>query len=144
MCLSVQGDGPRSVMVVLNKMDLLSQDSLSIAKELCKQHGLPPICLLSCHTGEGVGDFLRILRQTLETVYGDPLQGAPTITQTRHRFHLTACLDALRRYFLYREQDLVLVAEELRIAHRQLGTITGRVGAEEILDIIFSDFCIGK
>lgn len=76
--------------------------------------------------------------------YGDPLQGAPTITQTRHRFHLTECLDALRRYDVHRQQDLVLVAEELRIAHRQLGTITGRVGAEEILDIIFSDFCIGK
>ncbi|CAI9581621.1 unnamed protein product, partial [Staurois parvus] len=144
MCLNVQENGPRSVIVVLNKMDLLSQDHLSTMQELCQKHGLPPICLLSCHTGEGIGDFLRIFRQTLETIYGDPLQGAPTITQTRHRFHLTACLDALRRYDVYRQQDLVLVAEELRIAHRQLGTITGRIGAEEILEIIFSDFCIGK
>ncbi|KAM5194182.1 5-taurinomethyluridine-[tRNA] synthase subunit GTPB3, mitochondrial [Mantella aurantiaca] len=144
LCFSVHEDGPRSVIVVLNKMDLLSQENLFATQELCHRRELPPLCLLSCHTGEGVGDFLRILRQTLETIYGDPLQGAPTITQTRHRFHLTACLDALRRYGVYRQQDLVLVAEELRIAHRQLGTITGKVGAEEILDIIFSDFCIGK
>lgn len=144
MSFRVHEDGPRSVIVVLNKIDLLSQDNLSTVQELCRQHGLPPICLLSCHTDEGIGDFLRILRQTLETIYGDPLQGTPTITQTRHRFHLTKCLHALRRYDVYRQQDLVLVAEELRIAHRQLGTITGRVGAEEILDIIFLDFCIGK
>nr|DBA28281.1 TPA: hypothetical protein GDO54_008668 [Pyxicephalus adspersus] len=144
MYINLQGDGPRSVIIVLNKMDLLSQENLSSTHKLIQQHGLPPICLLSCHTGEGVEEFLRILKQTLETIYGDPLQGAPTITQTRHRFHLTACLEALRRYGIYRHQDLVLVAEELRIAHRQLGTITGRVGAEEILDIIFSDFCIGK
>ncbi|XP_075063932.1 5-taurinomethyluridine-[tRNA] synthase subunit GTPB3, mitochondrial isoform X2 [Mixophyes fleayi] len=141
---STQGHSPRSVIVVLNKIDLLSQESFTDMQKLCQESGLPPTCLLSCHTGEGVSDFLRILRHSLEAICGDPLQGAPTITQTRHRLHLTACLDALGHYSVYRQQDLVLAAEKLRIAHRQLGSITGRVGAEEILDIIFSDFCIGK
>ena len=40
--------------------------------------------------------------------------------------------------------DLVLAAEELRLALRQLGRITGRIGIEEVLDVIFRDFCIGK
>ena len=39
---------------------------------------------------------------------------------------------------------LDIAAEELRAAIRQLGRITGRVGVEEILDVVFKDFCIGK
>jgi tRNA modification GTPase len=37
-----------------------------------------------------------------------------------------------------------VVAEELRLAGRALGRLTGRVDVEEILDVIFRDFCIGK
>ncbi|XP_059575482.1 tRNA modification GTPase GTPBP3, mitochondrial isoform X3 [Alligator mississippiensis] len=75
---------------------------------------------------------------------GDPLVGSPSLTQTRHRLHLTSCLDALGRYHRGRAGDLVLAAEELRLARRHLGRITGQVGAEDILDIVFRDFCIGK
>ncbi len=42
------------------------------------------------------------------------------------------------------EQTLDLAAEELRSALRQLGRITGTVGVEDILDVVFRDFCIGK
>ncbi|MEE6487949.1 hypothetical protein FKM82_015091 [Ascaphus truei] len=144
LCSSSQGDTPRDVILVLNKVDLLHQEAIAHLQELCEDPELPPKCLLSCQTGQGVTQFLSVLKQILESICGDPLQGAPSLTQTRHRLHLTGCLDALGRYATYREQDLVLAAEELRIAHRQLGGITGRVGAEEILDIIFRDFCIGK
>ena len=37
-----------------------------------------------------------------------------------------------------------LVAEELRLAARALGRLTGRVDVEDVLDVIFRDFCIGK
>jgi len=43
-----------------------------------------------------------------------------------------------------REGDDVLVAEELRAAVHAIGQITGRVDVEELLDVIFRDFCIGK
>jgi tRNA modification GTPase len=42
------------------------------------------------------------------------------------------------------DQVLDLVAEELRLAHIQLGTITGQVTVEDLLGNIFSNFCIGK
>nr|XP_025045069.1 tRNA modification GTPase GTPBP3, mitochondrial [Pelodiscus sinensis] len=71
----------------------------------------------------------------LNLLCGDPLAGSPSLTQARHRLHLTSCLASL---------GLVLAAEELRLARRHLGKITGRVSAEEILDIIFRDFCVGK
>ncbi|KAM4708439.1 5-taurinomethyluridine-[tRNA] synthase subunit GTPB3, mitochondrial isoform 1-T2 [Discoglossus pictus] len=139
-----QGQNPRGIILVLNKIDLLSQSTVTGLQVLCKDPELPPACLLSCHSGQGVGNFLSVLSQRLENICGDPLKGSPSFTQTRHRLHLAGCLDALVQYSTYREQDLVLAAEELRIGHRRLGAITGRVGAEEILDIIFQDFCIGK
>ncbi|XP_073731959.1 5-taurinomethyluridine-[tRNA] synthase subunit GTPB3, mitochondrial isoform X2 [Misgurnus anguillicaudatus] len=75
---------------------------------------------------------------------GDPLLGNPSLTQTRHRTHLQKSTEALHQYHHYRDVDLVLAAEGLRLALSSLGRITGKVGAEEILDVIFKDFCIGK
>ena len=48
--------------------------------------------------------------------------------------------------YVAKEDDTVLdlAAEELRMAIRHLGRITGKVGIEEILDVVFKDFCIGK
>ena len=40
--------------------------------------------------------------------------------------------------------DLVLAAEQLRLATRSLGRVVGTVDVEELLDVIFKDFCIGK
>jgi tRNA modification GTPase len=40
--------------------------------------------------------------------------------------------------------DLVVAVEHLRLAIRSLGTITGIVYTDELLDVIFRDFCIGK
>ena len=75
---------------------------------------------------------------------GDPLVGGPSLTQARHRAHLLECVRSLAQYRQYRDLDLALAAEGVRLALIGLGRITGRVGAEEILDIIFRDFCIGK
>ncbi|XP_064325592.1 tRNA modification GTPase GTPBP3, mitochondrial isoform X2 [Phalacrocorax carbo] len=75
---------------------------------------------------------------------GDPLAGSPSLTQSRHSLHLGDCAAALARYGRERRRDLGLAAEQLRLARRQLGRITGHVGAEDVLDIIFRDFCVGK
>jgi tRNA modification GTPase len=55
---------------------------------------------------------------------------------------LEDCRDALVRA---QEAELPeLTAEELRLALRALGRITGRVDVEDLLDIVFAEFCIGK
>jgi tRNA modification GTPase len=67
------------------------------------------------------------------------------VTRERHRRALEEVLAALRR--AQGGEDLLaqeLLAEELRIAARALGRLTGRVDVEDILDVIFRDFCIGK
>ncbi|XP_028443168.1 5-taurinomethyluridine-[tRNA] synthase subunit GTPB3, mitochondrial isoform X2 [Perca flavescens] len=133
------------LLLVLNKTDMLPEERrLKLDRELRRVSGLPPVCLISCHTNEGLQDFLTVLHGSVKTLCGDPLSGAPTLTQARHRAHLQQCFAALAQYQRYRDIDLALAAEGVRLALTSLGRITGRVGAEEILDIIFKDFCIGK
>ncbi|XP_074834453.1 5-taurinomethyluridine-[tRNA] synthase subunit GTPB3, mitochondrial [Carettochelys insculpta] len=135
---------PAPYILVLNKADLLEGGCRGALLGACEEAALSPACLLSCKTGEGLDSLLSLLGVQLEQLCGDPLAGSPSLTQARHRLHLTSCLGSLSRYHGYKALDLVLAAEELRLARRYLGKITGRVSAEEILDIIFRDFCVGK
>lgn len=73
---------------------------------------------------------------------GDPSTGPPLLTRARHQHHLQSCLDALGHY--RQAKDLALAAEALRIAQRHLACLTGKGGTDEILNIIFRDFCVGK
>jgi tRNA modification GTPase len=66
----------------------------------------------------------------------------PALTRTRHRHALTRAVAHLAASPA--QPDLVLAAEDLRLAARALGTLTGRIDVEDVLDAIFRDFCIGK
>ena len=67
------------------------------------------------------------------------------VTRERHRNKLNACLEEIDK-FLKKDQykNIETAAEDLRMATRHLGSITGKVDVEEILESIFKDFCIGK
>lgn len=75
---------------------------------------------------------------------GDPASGEPSLTQVRHRTQLNECLAALHRYVAHHQHDVVLAAHHLHAALRHIGKITGQVSSNELLDVIFRDFCIGK
>ena len=64
------------------------------------------------------------------------------ITRKRYREALLECLDNLRNFNL--DKEIELSAEDIRLAARALGKITGRFEVDEILDKIFGSFCIGK
>jgi tRNA modification GTPase len=66
----------------------------------------------------------------------------PLVTRARHRAGLEACVAALERFMPAKLPELA--AEELRMAARALGRITGRVDVEDMLDLLFGEFCIGK
>ncbi len=67
---------------------------------------------------------------------------APVLSRARHRFALQDAAAALHR--AQKAVAVELVAEEMRQAVRALGRITGRVDVEDLLDLIFAEFCLGK
>ncbi len=117
--------------VVRNKCDLLPVWPRPRAGEV----------VVSARTGQGMDQ----LEQALGSLVADRLEAsvaAPMLTQVRHRLALAEALAALDRALDGSEVELV--AEDLRLAARALGRITGRVDVEDLLDVIFRDFCIGK
>ena len=66
------------------------------------------------------------------------------MTRERHRQVLSEAIDHLARAEAAGAVGLALVAEDLRLAQRVLGRVTGAVDVEQLLDIVFADFCIGK
>jgi tRNA modification GTPase len=104
----------------------------------------PPAIALSLHTGFGLPEFLHTLTARVAVELAD--SGAPPLTRARHRAGLEECRAHLIRALtgLAQQQEMALVAEDLRLAMRALGRITGVVDVEDLLDVIFRDFCIGK
>jgi tRNA modification GTPase len=96
---------------------------------------------VSALTGAGLAELVEALARYA----GAALEGAETslITRERHRVALRKVVDALDRAAGDGGREDI-VAEELRLAARELGRLTGRVDVEDILDVIFRDFCIGK
>lgn len=117
-----------NTLVVINKGDLLATSPKS------EGH------VISAKTGAGVPEFLEALTAMVKARIG--AEGAAPLTRARHRDALAECAAALQRAEAAALPELA--AEDLRLAARALGRITGRVDVEEILDVVFRDFCIGK
>uniref|UniRef100_A0A7S1SWQ7 MnmE helical domain-containing protein n=1 Tax=Tetraselmis chuii TaxID=63592 RepID=A0A7S1SWQ7_9CHLO len=158
------------LIVVLNKMDLLSAEKVDSSQSAFSQdtadHSSESgaavqqllgkstafgnsssaiVMQLSCKTGKGADAVVRRLQSLAESLCGSRsgAETAPLITRHRHRELLKACVSALLRYEDSWD-ELELAAEELRSAARDLGSITGAIETEEVLEAIFSEFCIGK
>ena len=96
---------------------------------------------ISLKTGEGVSELLKMLQQKVQhKLEGD----APALTRSRHRHALQEAAAALQHGLAAPQDHPELLAEDLRLAMRAIGRITGRVDVEELLDFVFRDFCIGK
>lgn len=95
---------------------------------------------ISAITGQGMPELLAILSAAAQDLTLS--DGPPPLTRARHRAALRAATEDLGRAQVARHPEMR--AEDLRLALRSLGRITGRVGVEDILDSIFRQFCIGK
>lgn len=123
-------------ILLLNKADRCDPAAV---RRLCKSLRDRSPIVISAKTGEGLDKALERLVEAAGKVFGG--EGA-AITRLRHRRALEDCREALSRAQTAELPELR--AEELRLAVRALGRITGRVDVEDLLDIVFSDFCIGK
>ena len=120
-------------VVVVNKMDVVEGPKSG-------EIGGRAVRFMSCLSGEGVDDLMSELTSLLNERYG--VRDSVAFTRERHRAALVECCGAMTRFL--DGGSVELAAEDLRLAARALGRINGRVDVEELLDVIFRDFCIGK
>jgi tRNA modification GTPase len=93
-------------------------------------------------TGEGLPELRDFVSSFIEQKFEGLSLSVPT--RERHKDSLSKCLIALSAAIDQAEQSLEIRAESLRLAGDHLGRITGRVDVEDLLGVIFSEFCIGK
>jgi tRNA modification GTPase len=125
------------VWIIQNKIDLLDGHTKLPAFTRDEFKFIP----ISAAKGVGLDEFLQQLEHHVERFFG---MESSLITRERHRFDLTATKEALERALTADSSNEELLAEELRLASRALGRLTGKVDVEDVLDVIFRDFCIGK
>ena len=116
----------KKIITLWNKSDLLKK------KPPKNEH------FISAKTGAGITALWDEIKQILT----DSFSGGTAITRERYRVALTECVAYLQSAL--NAPALELKTEDLRLSARALGRITGRIEVDELLDVIFRDFCIGK
>jgi len=128
--------------IVWNKIDLVSTLRIKALRSIIHKLDYPSY-FISVITEAGFDSFLGTLAAHAREFLGS--SEPALVTRARHRYALENALAALERAInepVPVREDVV--AEELRLAGRALGRLIGRVDVEDVLDVIFRDFCIGK
>ena len=131
-----------NVWRIKNKCDLATKDHRASSEQPFSNHAAKAF-EVSATTGAGIDGLVGALAAFARDYFAGA--EAAVVTRARHRRALQDTVAALDRALAEgkfgREE---LIAEELRAAATTLGRLTGRVDVEDILDVIFRDFCIGK
>ena len=132
---AAQWPGPDTILVA-NKVDLIAASACPPPAMLERAGIAIPVSAL---TGEGIAELIAALAPRIAERHDST---APLLTRVRHREALETAAEALRRSLTAGLPELR--AEDLRLAWRSLGRITGHVDVDDLLDVIFADFCLGK
>ncbi len=127
----------KAVIRLLSKADLVAENMLARYRD---QSGAD-ICL-SVHSGRGIGELIRRIGESVSAHVHADLDIAPT--RERHRSLLISASQQLDNALAGGDLPLEIRTEYLRAAASHLGRITGRVDVEDLLDVIFAEFCVGK
>ncbi len=118
---------------IRTKADLIDSDQ---QRTLSPQGSLT----ISAQTGAGIDALLQRLSKEAERFAGEPA----LVTRARQKAALIEAAESLAAADASMAEGAEIFAENLRLAGRALGRVTGRVDVEDVLDKIFSSFCIGK
>ncbi|KQP50654.1 tRNA modification GTPase MnmE [Methylobacterium sp. Leaf111] len=139
--LVVMLDGPDAPETTLEPMPEGPVLRVRTKRDLEPAVGVPESAIgISAITGAGLDGLLAAIEAEASRAVGS---GDALITRERHRLGLTRCREDLDR-LLAGAALPELAAEDLRLAVRALGEVAGHVSVEEMLDRLFSGFCIGK
>ena len=123
-----------------NKMIYIANKSDNLTKEQCSEIKKQGITLISVKQQQGID----IVLNKISAVINDKFTSNSNLLITRARYR-EALNEALRSLDLFNlNKEIELSAEDIRLAAREIGKITGRIEVDEILDKIFGSFCIGK
>ena len=109
--------------------------------DLSLSSNLNDVLTINTKLADGIEPLLTLLRQKTQEMR--PASEASLISRKRHRDSLEDTVAALEQS-LSSNLPLELRSESLRRAAESLGRITGRIDVEDLLDVIFSEFCVGK
>src|SRR5215207_8079090 len=129
-------DGAAPVWRVRNKIDL------DLAGRPLAEGPGGSAFAISARSGDGLPQLIAALIGFAQNYFGGTEGGL--IGRTRQRKLLQETAASLRRCVQVVGQGEELAAEELRVAAHSLGRLLGRVDVEDILDVIFREFCVGK
>jgi tRNA modification GTPase len=121
-----------SVWTIRNKVDLVEPGGDNNGRAVG----------ISANRGDGIPELIAAIADFARIYFGSGEGGL--ITRARQRNLLWQTADSLRRSIKLVGQGEELTAEELRAAAHSLGRLLGRVDVEDILDVIFREFCVGK
>lgn len=127
----------KPIITVFNKCDLLTNEAIKPAKHQTS-------VFVSAKTGSGLDQLKELIVKQTGRELGDL---SPWLGRQRHIEAMNRAIEHLAiamQHASFNDQVLDLVAEELRLTHIELGSITGEVTADDLLGNIFSNFCIGK
>lgn len=134
----VEYHGTAPVWLVRNKIDLVRPGGAAV-----DGHGRPMAEFrISARSGSGLPELIDALVAFAQSYFGDSEGGL--IARERQRMLVKDTADSLCRAIAVVGEGEELTAEELRAAAYSLGRLLGRVDVEDILDVIFREFCVGK
>lgn len=130
----------KKIIALMNKSDLASQTK---AQDLQSFLGDQLLARISAKTREGFGELEEKIAHYLEQ---ETSEAGEQITKLRHKKALEDALEALRRAekSFQMKMSFEFVTPDLRAALEAIKELTGEVYSEDLLDVIFSEFCIGK
>jgi tRNA modification GTPase len=135
----------RQGIVLINKSDLVDATLLGSLTVIVEECAKCRVLAISARTGSGLEELRHSIRSQLSRVSLECSEGV-VLTNVRHRLALERASSSIREALVATQKEIEpeFVAMDLRGAADALGEITGVITTEEILNQIFSQFCIGK
>ncbi len=131
-----------NTILVFNKIDKISNDEINF-KKIISDAGIDNqnnFLIISVAKNINISKLFEALKEKIDLLI--PNFNSPLITQERYRISLQNCLKSLENLNL--NKNIEICAENLRICANEIAKINGKIDIENILDLIFSKFCIGK
>ena len=123
-----------------NKAIYIANKSDNLTFEQCSELKKQGCVVISAKHKQGIADLMEVIYQQIKERF--TANSNLLITRQRYREALAETLDNLERFSF--DKEIELSAEDIRLAARGLGKITGRIEVDDILNKIFGSFCIGK